>query len=305
MPPKPHISVCLCTFRRPEMLARLLGKLEEQETENLFDFSIVVVDNDSSESARPVVDGRARRSNIEIEYYIEPEQNIALARNKAVEKAGGEFLGFIDDDEFPDSRWLINHFRAIQHYHCDGVLGPVFPHFTDHPPSWVVRGRFFDRPNHPTGQVLGWTNTRTGNALLRKTLFDEDREWFLPAFGSGGEDRDFFRRMIARGHVFTWNQEAPVWETVAPERWRMIVQINRALLRGKMAYQSAASKPKSVIISAVAAAVYTMSLPFLFILSPVVGFEVFLKFLVKDCDHLGKLLALVNIHPVKAKYIGG
>jgi len=83
------------------MLRQLLSRLENQETEDLFDYSIVVVDNDKSESARLMAEAFATQSMISIRYYVEPEQNIALARNKAIENVQGEFIGFIDDDEFP------------------------------------------------------------------------------------------------------------------------------------------------------------------------------------------------------------
>lgn len=41
-----HISVCICTFKRPSLLLRLLKELAGQETQGLFTYSIVVVDND-------------------------------------------------------------------------------------------------------------------------------------------------------------------------------------------------------------------------------------------------------------------
>ena len=50
-----HISVCICTYRRPQLLKRLLQTLEEQETDGLFTFSIVVADNDGQRSAEPLV----------------------------------------------------------------------------------------------------------------------------------------------------------------------------------------------------------------------------------------------------------
>jgi hypothetical protein len=50
-----HISVCICTYQRPNLLADLLGALEHQETAGLFRFSIVVVDNDHNRSAEPVL----------------------------------------------------------------------------------------------------------------------------------------------------------------------------------------------------------------------------------------------------------
>ncbi len=82
-----HISVCICTYRRPELLKKLLSKLEQQETNGLFDYSAVVVDNDVAESARNTVESFAKQSSLAISYHVQPEQNIALARNKAVENA--------------------------------------------------------------------------------------------------------------------------------------------------------------------------------------------------------------------------
>lgn len=281
------------------MLRLLLSKLEQQETQGFFDYSVIVVDNDSSESARQVVDFYAKRSKISISYHVEPEQNIALARNKAVKNAKGEFICFIDDDEFPTKKWLLNFCKAVSHYKSDGILGPVLPHFEKEPPKWVLKGRFFDRPTHPTGHVLDWRNTRTGNALLRRSIFRDDHRWFDPAFGSGGEDRDFFRRRIEEGHIFVWCDEARVFETVPQTRWGSAALIKRALIRGKMALNAPGSRPASVLKSAVAVAIYSCGLPIFFLL----GRHIFMKFLIRDCDHLGKVLAFLGISLIKEKYV--
>jgi len=296
---KPHICVCVCTFERPEYLRRLLEKLEGQCTGELFDYSIVIVDNDASQSARSIVDAFRQKAKIPCRYFVEPKQNISLARNKAIENARGEFVAFIDDDEFPEERWLLHLTDALARYNADGVLGPVSPAYDEQPPKWVLRGRFFERATHPTGYVLSWENTRTGNVLLKSQVFAPDREWFDPAFGSGGEDRDFFRRKIDKGMTFVWCNEAPVFETIPSIRWNRTVLLKRALLRGKMALNSRAPRFKSILVSLLAVGVYTALLP-VFLL---VGYHVFMKYLIKTCDHLGKLCAFVGIDLVKEKYV--
>src|SRR5262245_3279025 len=101
--PPVRISICLCTFKRPVLLAELLRTLLRQETDGLFTFSIVVVDNDREGSARQTVDQfRLEHPDI-IAYFIEPEQNIAAARNRTVAVASGELVCFIDDDEVATS----------------------------------------------------------------------------------------------------------------------------------------------------------------------------------------------------------
>jgi succinoglycan biosynthesis protein ExoM len=96
-----HISVCICTYKRPELLTRTLDAVLAQRTDDLFTYSVVVVDNDRAESGRAVVEAKTSHFCIPIRYCVEPRQNIARARNKAVESASGEYLAFIDDDEFP------------------------------------------------------------------------------------------------------------------------------------------------------------------------------------------------------------
>ena len=294
-----HICVCICTYKRPEQLVRLLSGLEGQETEGLFDYSIVVADNDRSESARQAVRLFAGKSRIPVRYYVEPIQNIALARNKAIEHARGDFIALIDDDEVPGEQWLLNLYQAVNHFGSDGVLGPVVPCYEKEPPKWVKKGSFFDRPTHPTGHVLDWENTRTGNALLRRGLFTEDRKWFDAAFCSGGEDRDFFRRKIEAGHIFVWCNEAAVHETISTNRWKRTVLVKRALLRGKMAINGSGSKSASILKSAAAIFIYAVSLPLLIVM----GHHVFMRYLIKCCDHVGKLLAYMGIDVIKENYV--
>src|SRR5438445_11559444 len=96
-----HISVCICTYKRPRFLKGLLEKLGRQDMEGRFTYSIVVADNDHLQSGEAVVRDFASASGMPIRYCVEPRQNIALARNKAIENANGDFVAFIDEDEEP------------------------------------------------------------------------------------------------------------------------------------------------------------------------------------------------------------
>ena len=303
MSTKHHICVCICTYQRPLLLANLLAALDRQETEGLFEYSIVIVDNDHSGSGRQTVESHKKKSINIISYYIEPEQNIALARNRAIANSNGNFVAFIDDDELPNERWLLNHYKALIRFGVAGVLGPVLPRYESMPPKWVLKGRFFERSTHPSGFVLDWESTRTGNCLFSRPLFNENSDWFHPQFGSGGEDRDFFKRKIARGHVFVWNNDAPVFEVIRLNRWAKKSMLKRALLRGKMSFNSDKHRPAKILGSLAAVLFYSHVLPFLFIFFPIFGYDVFMKNLITDFDHLGKLFALFRIDLVRERYI--
>jgi glycosyltransferase involved in cell wall biosynthesis len=295
-----HISVCICTYKRPEFLARLLRELRSLDTDGLFKYSMVVVDNDYLRSAESIVADFAASSTIPITYCEEPRQNIALARNKAVENAGGDFVAFIDDDEFPTKHWLVTLFKAREEYDVDGVLGPVRPHFEEVPPKWAVQGKFYERPTYPTGFVIDWRKGRTGNVLLKSTLFADEPRPFRPEFRTG-EDQDFFRRMIDKGRVFIWCNEAVAYEIVPSVRWKRTYMLRKALLRGATTLVHPSFGAGDIVKSLIAVPIYTALLP----LALVLGQCRFMTYLVKIFDHLGKLLALLGVHPIKDPYVTG
>ena len=296
---KPHIAVCICTYKRPNLLRRLLGDLKDQQTNSLFTYSIVLVDNDRGQSAKEAASEFATASPVPMPYCVEPEQNIALARNRAVANAKGDFIAFIDDDEFPTRSWLLTLFKECMDRRVDGVLGPVKPHYDVQPPQWVIDGKFYDRPSYPTGFVIDWRKGRTGNVLLKTSVFEGMKEPFRVQFGGGAEDQDFFRRMIESGKVFIWCDEAVAYEVVPPIRWKRTFMIRRALLRGKMAFNHPTSRVREIAKSTIAVPIYAVALPF----SAVLGHHRFMNCLLKLCDHGGKILALFGLNPAPATYV--
>jgi cellulose synthase/poly-beta-1,6-N-acetylglucosamine synthase-like glycosyltransferase len=221
---------------------------------------------------------------------VETEQNIALARNKALEHARGEFIAFIDDDECPIRDWLLRLFETCLKYDVTGVLGPVKPHFECSPADWMIRGRFFERASHPTGYKMNWSETRTGNVMFKRSILSLDEPAFSREFDYGAEDLDFFRRMIARGCSFTWCDEAVVYEVVPPSRCSRAYLLKRALLRGSIFPKHPQQRIRGAVKSLIALPCYTVALPFLALFGQHVAFN----YVIKICDHGSRLLALLG-----------
>jgi succinoglycan biosynthesis protein ExoM len=217
------------------MLRELLVSLNAQRTDDVFSYRVRVVDNDCDRSAFPVVSEFRALAKIPVAYDVEPRQNIALARNRAVCGVRSDFIALIDDDERPSRDWLLHLFRAIEAMKVDAVLGPVQACFPAGCPTWLERSGLCERPNHPTGRRLHYRETRTGNVLLRTNLLGSEAEPFRREFGrGGGEDTDFFRRKAAEGAQYGWCREAWVYESVPQERWKLIYYLNRHFRLGGM-----------------------------------------------------------------------
>lgn len=297
MPDK--IVICICTYKRPNLLKLLLNNIKALETNGLFTYSIVLVDNDRDQSGRSIYLNFKNNKIFDIKYFVEPIQNIALARNMAVSNANGQYVAFIDDDEYPCREWLLKQYKLCIEKNADGVLGPVIPYYEIEPPVWIKKGKFFERPNPSNGTILTWDQTRTGNALIKRYVFKEDL--FDQMYGSGGEDREYFKKMINKGYKFIWCNDSFVYEYVSKERMKKLFMLKRAILRGKVAAIQNNNIATDIIKSFIAIFIYTLILPLLLIGSK----HLFMRYSIKCFDHIGKILGYLKIELIKEKYIVG
>jgi succinoglycan biosynthesis protein ExoM len=294
----PHICVCVCTYKRPLPLMRLLREISRQDTGGLFTYSMVVVDNDKLRSGEAIVEEMRSIATVPVQYYVEPRQSIALARNMAIANANGTYVVFIDDDEFPIKTWLQILIETCLEHQVDGVLGPVKRHFDEVPPAWLQKSNLLDRKVNPTGMRVDWHEARTGNVLLKRVICDKESGPFRSEFRSGS-DTDFFRRKTDEGYTFIWSADAIVFEVIPPARWSRTYYIRRALLTGAMEPKMPTFGLRSIFKSVIAVPLYAIVLPF----SMLLGQHHFMNLLFSLCHHLGKLLACMGIHVIRSEYI--
>jgi len=296
---KHHISVCICTYKRPAMLARAIEKTLLQETGGKISCELVIVDNDLKRSAENLVKEYRERSSLTIIYDCEPKQNISLARNRAIHNSTGNLIAFIDDDEFPEPDWLYNLHKTLTDLDADGVLGPVIPDYEGDPPGWLIKSGLCDRESFPTGTELKDSkHMRTGNVLINRRILEDTKNPFNPKHGlTGGEDAHFFEDMVAKGHSFVWCNEAVVKEEVPRDRQKLKYFMMRAFVRGVTSADQQPVMSSGTLKSLIAVFLYTVGLPF-FLLR---GYHHFARYLVKTCDHVAKLLAHCGIKLAKIR----
>ena len=235
------LSIVVCTYQRPKLLDACLRSCLEQVVPPETTYEIVVVDNDASCTALPVVAALGLAINEPaLRYVVEPVANIATARNRGVQEAQGELIAFIDDDFIVPETWLSTVLREMQNSQADVLLGDVRPIFegTGATPG-VARAFTRHAPNTdslvPVGADGYTPGARSGNAILRRnTCFGDHGPWFDPAFGrSGGEDSEFFMRLGRRRPRIVASAEAYVLDFVPRERQSEGYVVSRAFREGR------------------------------------------------------------------------
>jgi succinoglycan biosynthesis protein ExoM len=224
------ISVCLCTYKRPQKLAACLASLLDQTTAQPFE--VIVTDNDGERSGEPVVEQAQTAfhdKGIPLSYFVEPVQNISCARNRCVRAAQGTLIAILDDDERASPRWLQTLHETLVTRNVDGVLGPVLSAIPESFPAWMRRSSLFDRGYLEDGAPVPPPGLRTGNLLIKHELLGLREGPFDPELGRiGGGDVDLLGWLQQQGYRFVWSAEAGVVETLDERRRYVRWHLRRA-----------------------------------------------------------------------------
>jgi succinoglycan biosynthesis protein ExoM len=222
----PRVTICACTYRRPEGLRALLDGLAGQtfETDPRPRAEVVIVDNEGSPEARAICDGVRQARGLAIRYVHEPERGIPFARNAALDQLApdAEFFAMIDDDEVPEPDWLEQLLLAQARTGADVVRGAVVPVFPEGAPAWIREGGFFGWPS-PGRRTLAdgaeLASASSNNVLVRSAAVRALGLRFDPTLAfTGGTDALFFRQMRLAGCRIVYAERARVREIVPPER---------------------------------------------------------------------------------------
>ena len=204
-------SVLICTYNRCTLLRRTLASLRGVVT--IREWAVIVVDNNSSDETRAVVEEAARTFPVPLQYIFEPRQGKSYALNTGIERAAGEVIVFTDDDVEVEPHWVEGACRALDlDDSLDYTGGPVRPIWGAPPPAWLdqTRGDLWGTLailDYGTDQFVFEERKRVpvgANMAVRRRLV-ERVGGFHPELGRRGksllgqEQAEFFARSRAAG----------------------------------------------------------------------------------------------------------
>ena len=225
-----NLSVVVCTFNRADSLGRTLRSFGALRLPPGFEWELLVVDNNSSDHTRRVVEDAAAR--LPARYLFERRQGKSFALNAGVAAARGDVIAFTDDDVTVDAGWAAALWRAFAEHSCVGVGGRVVPVWDGPRPRWysetgpfrlmagvIVRYEHGDAVRDVEVPPLGANLAFRREAFARYGSFRTD----LGPTGTElrrGEDTDFCERVRAGGEAILYVPDAVVYHPVEPMRVR-------------------------------------------------------------------------------------
>jgi glycosyltransferase involved in cell wall biosynthesis len=220
----PDISVVITTYNRADLLSATLQGLFAQEAAGVR-YEIVVVDNNSTDNTRDVVQSFCARGGPVLRYVFEPRQGVSQGRNAGVAAARASIIAFTDDDVAPRPGWIANIKRAFdEHKQVDFVGGKILPEWQTPPPRWLTMDHWWPLALLDRGDEPFFVNAAnplclpTANAAFRKEVLSRIGP-FAEEF-STREDHELLIRLCQAGYQGLYEPNVVVVAKVQPERMR-------------------------------------------------------------------------------------
>lgn len=112
-----NFTVAIPTYDGEKRLVEVLERLRSQIDIEHLAWEIIVVNNNTHNTAKVVQEYQANWSNAyPLRYCFEAEQGLAFARQRAIEEAQGELIGFLDDDILHNNDWVASAYLFSKEY---------------------------------------------------------------------------------------------------------------------------------------------------------------------------------------------
>src|SRR5215472_16667421 len=134
-----ELTVILCTCNRAQSLTETLESLTSSRLPRSVVWEVLVVDNNSTDQTRGLVEEFCRRYPGRFRYLLESKPGKSHALNAGIASARGEVLVFVDDDVTVGPDWLQNlTAELLRNGEWAGVAGRILPAHAFKLPPWLV-----------------------------------------------------------------------------------------------------------------------------------------------------------------------
>ena len=236
-------TVALCTHDHADRLARTLGDLRGLRAPEA-PWELLIVENACSDITPSLLMRESWPAAWRVRVVHEAKLGLSNARNRALREAHGEYLIFIDDDETPDPDWLRAFERLIRSHAADAFGGRIEVLFEGERPRWLsddllgflgeLRRAEAQAPLTDPG-----TSFHGGNFGFRRQVAEAVGA-FDPELGrkgtdnTGGEEVDFYRRLLAGGFKVWWTPEAVIFHRIEAAKLKRSYFLDLHYRQGRM-----------------------------------------------------------------------
>jgi glycosyltransferase involved in cell wall biosynthesis len=223
------VSIVVSTYNRCGLLDGALRALLSQTPVDLA-YEILVVDNNSTDQTRPLVEALARLNQEKLKYLFEPKQGLSYGRNAGIAASKAPIIAFTDDDVRVAADWIWRIKAGFEaNPDIDFLGGRVVPRWPAEPPPWLTSANWSPLALLDYGDssfyvdsdkqlcLIGANLAFRRRAFEKVGLFKTDFQRVKDGIGSL-EDHEFLLRLWRVGSKGIYLPELVATAEIEPER---------------------------------------------------------------------------------------
>lgn len=261
---KPLFSIVVPVYNAEKTLDRCIASVLSQDYGN---FEVILIDDGSKDQSGAMCDSHSLEEN-RISVIHQNNHGVSYARNAGIMAAKGEYLFFLDSDDWLLSNTLSVYANVLDQHTCDAVIGGLTVHESNKEPYtdsfdmdrffysdlWETMCRDNRRFGYAGGKMIRASIIKGNNILFNTNMnSQEDVDFFLSVY----EHCECVGTLAFAGYQYDFvpgKRTPPTWDFIANQ-----MKLLRIARKKTSLSQEAAACVHSRILSLLYTGLYTAS----------------------------------------------
>ncbi|MGN0082635.1 MAG: glycosyltransferase family 2 protein, partial [Bacteroides fragilis] len=237
---KPLISIIVPVYNSGKTLNRCVDSIISQCYNN---FEVILIDDGSEDESGAICDNYSLEDN-RIKTVHQSNHGVSYSRNTGIMSAVGDFLFFLDSDDWLLSNTLSTYVNVVNTYSCDAVIGGLTVHESNMKPYsdsfdtdrtfgldlWETMCKDHRRFGYAGGKMIRSSIIKNNGILFNTNMISqEDVDFFLSMY----EHCDCVRVIAFAGYQYDFvpgKRIPPTWDFIANQLKLLRIAKNKVIL---------------------------------------------------------------------------
>lgn len=205
---KIKVSVIVPVYNVEKFIDKCLNSLVKQ---SLKEIEIIVVNDGSPDNSQKIIDKYVKKYPDKIKSYIKENGGQGSARNYGLEKANGEYIGYVDSDDFVEKDMYKKLYNKAKENNYDIVVCGNYNVSEDYQNKNIdtfINNYNTDLENIFFGKMAVWNKIYKRDILIKNKLEFKEKVWY--------EDLAFTLKAIMNSNTFAFIDE-PLYDYLIRE----------------------------------------------------------------------------------------
>ena len=195
------ISIVIPVYNAEKHIENSLNKLKKQTFSN---YEVLFINDGSVDTTESIILKFIEENNLNWRLISQPNKGVTTARNVGIRNTKGEYILFLDDDDYLADNALSLFYKAITSSSC---IDFVFSSYSKIMLNGSTKTYYHEQREYTSDMLIKYFSRRAinpgiGNTLIKKKVIFENNIQFK-SYKFGEDNHFFFKLLIFSRHIIS------------------------------------------------------------------------------------------------------